>query len=196
MPGYNLALITEGKKTWKDIAAGIAQSCDNTQTFWEDRLHAIFVRKEDDAELSRRLVQYGINTTLVDATKQEQTSFDLALHLEVSRKASTLIVISVYSIGRALDAMIAASIPVQQLALLGSEADSIAAFVEPWLDVKVLSVGSISSIPVFGKSSYRCICCRLAEFMLIESSLQIVRPRPSFHHPTCSSRSRLSLANY
>lgn len=152
-PGHNLALVTEGKKQWKKIAADIARSYDNAQMLWEDRLHAIFVRDEDYTELSRHLVQYEINTTTMDTTKQEQAAIDFAIALEVSKKAGSLIIISMNSIGRALDVMIAASSPIQQLALLGPEAHNIANFVEPWLDIKVLSVGSISSVPILGKSS-------------------------------------------
>lgn len=150
-PGYNLALITEGKKQWEEIAADVAQSCQSAHMFWEDCLHAVFVRTEDYAELSGRLLQHGISTTSVDTTKPEHSTFDLAVHLEACRKACTLVIISVNSIGRAVDIMIESSSTTQQLALLGPQAYKMASFVEPWLNVKVLSVGSIYTVPISGK---------------------------------------------
>ena len=151
MLGYNLGLITEGRKQWEQIGRDIAQMSRNDRVVWSDRLHAVFVRGEDFSDLEDSLAIDSTSTTVVDITTQERSVFDLALHIQTAKESNSLLIIRIKSMERALDVMIACSDPVQQLALLGPEAQNIASFAENWLIVKVLSTGSVFQVAMSGK---------------------------------------------
>jgi hypothetical protein len=121
---------------------------------WSDRLHVVFTRPEDYGDLQRALAEANIGRSsqvFLDATLQAHVEIDLAAHLETARKTLSLLIVQVLSMERAVDAMICCSGPIQQLAILGQQGESIATFSQNWLTVKVISVGFIYPIALLGK---------------------------------------------
>lgn len=140
MMGCNVALLTEGEKGWSQVARDIAQVSRSERLLLSERLHVVFVRDDDLHELRDYLEKENVSLQVFTSSD----TVDLRQTLSGSEKSDNLFVVEVRSIERAMDILVACSSSVQQLAVLGPEAEKIAAFVEGWLPFKTLSVGSFA----------------------------------------------------
>ena len=149
--GYNIGLVTEGQKDWKDIIQDIAYMSRDDQIFRADKFHAVFVRTEDLPDLQKGLTMKGIPQVTLDTTLQEKADMDLAVHLYNKKETRSLLVVQIKSIERAIDCMLSSSKPIQQLAFFGKDAEKTAAFMNNWINVNVCSVGSIYPVALLGE---------------------------------------------
>ncbi|KAH6959583.1 hypothetical protein BKA56DRAFT_501003, partial [Ilyonectria sp. MPI-CAGE-AT-0026] len=149
-PGLNVGLVTEGKKSWYRVAKELNER-SSPLLLQCDRLHAVFVRKEDAQPLQEALGS-DRPTTVLDAAEQEKLNSQLDLRLRSSKGKEALLVISTRSLEGAIDALVSISTPIQQLAVLGPEAPKVHDFAKRWVSAKVISVGSICPVALPGKS--------------------------------------------
>ncbi|RTE81526.1 hypothetical protein BHE90_003937 [Fusarium euwallaceae] len=136
-PELNIALITEGKKSWPCIAKEV-KAASNLVVPPSDRLHAIFVR-EEDAELLQKAVGSDQQTTVLDTLQQKKSNFQLHLHLKTAKENGALLVILTRSLEGAIDALVGVSAPIAQLAILGPEARKVHDFAKHWVPARVLT---------------------------------------------------------
>ncbi|RSL56830.1 hypothetical protein CEP53_006689 [Fusarium sp. AF-6] len=143
-PDLNIALITEGKKSWSSIAEEL-KATSSLVVPQSDRLHAIFVR-EEDAEPLQKALGHGQPTMFLDTLKQKEPDSQLHLQLERSKEEGALLVILTRSLEGVIDALVGVSTPISQLAILGPEAQKLHDFAKHWVPARVISVGSVCPI--------------------------------------------------
>jgi hypothetical protein len=146
-------MITEGKKAWDGFSKEIG-FMSSEQTLPSDRLHAVFLRREEAeflklalSSLRQRQDQHPENikpnAIVLDIEPKDHSSVDLESCLQSAIGTGSLLIIPVFSLERAIDLMIHLRAPIQQLAILGPEAHVITKFVQNWLAVRTLSTDSI-----------------------------------------------------
>ncbi|KAH7133858.1 hypothetical protein EDB81DRAFT_805214 [Dactylonectria macrodidyma] len=161
--GFNIAIICEGHKSWPLITQQV-QSMTDPHIPILDRLHAIFIR-EEDVEPFQQSMNHVLESTRTDRNSgnehvvvlksllSEHVDVDLDSDLASATEQGRLLLVVVRSLERAVDALVALSSSIMQLALLGPEASKVYSFVSTWVPAKVMAIDFIYPIAITREST-------------------------------------------
>ncbi|KAL6704972.1 hypothetical protein ACN47E_007375 [Coniothyrium glycines] len=160
----NIALITNGPKSW-DILAEEIYHMASGDVLPTDRLNIVFVPTEDAQTLEQTLLNIGsegskrnlCRVESLDRLNDDHLESSPKFHVQSMGQPSELYIISVGSIERAIDIMNNLSTPIQQLAVLGPQAERVARFIQRWVSVRTISTECIYplALPAGPELSYQ-----------------------------------------
>ena len=147
------AVIDENVDDWDAVAEAIENSTGD-QILEDDRLDAVFLRKDAVTTFQTALSKRSSFSTLESSTRYlDATSDQIVLDkvLPSSRGSDRLFLVIVDSLDRAIDLMTLLSSPIQQLAILGSRPQKTASYFRKWVASAVSATGCIYEHALPGK---------------------------------------------